>query len=245
MTITRIFQKTSLIPQEIILLDERNVHYVSRVLRANVGDELILFNGEGGEYNATIVQIDKKDVILKINQWIDREAESSLKLYLAQGISRSEKMDFTIQKAVELGVQKIFPVVTERCNVKLDEARCAKRLQRWESIIISACEQSGRNTIPELYPIQTLDTFLASDAADCKLVLAPIASKKIAELTIKNNSTVTLLVGPEGGLSSAEIMKAVQCHYLSLNLGPRILRTETAGLAAITALQCYAGDMIN
>lgn len=241
---TRIFQKTSLVPQQIVFLDERNHHYVSRVLRAKVGDDLYIFNGEGGEYHASIIQIDKKNIKVEIKQWINREVESSLNLYLAQGISRGEKMDFSIQKAVELGVKKIFPLMTERCNVKLDEERRSKRFLHWESIITSACEQSGRTILPELYPIQTLDTFLESDKAEWKLILAPVASKKLVELSIKNNSTVTLLIGPEGGLSQAEIKKATQYHYIPLNLGPRILRTETAGLAAITALQCYAGDMI-
>lgn len=240
----RIFQPLTLQPNSSIQLDEAATHHVSRVLRAKIGNSLIIFNGEGGEYDGVITHIDKKKVTVQINTFNPREAESSLELYLAQGISRGEKMDYTIQKAVELGVKKIFPLSTERCNVKLDEERREKRLLHWCSIIISACEQSGRNHVPEIQLPQSLEKFLEEVTADWKFVLAPQAEKKLTYFPIQKNSSVVLLIGPEGGLSDNEITLAVQHGFLPLNLGPRILRTETAAVVALSALQCYAGDMI-
>ena len=152
-------------------------------------------------------------------------------------------MDYTIQKAVELGVSKIYPLLTERCNVKLDEDRRQKRLQHWQSIIISACEQSGRNKVPEIMPPQTLTYWLTTIKADHSFILAPTARQKLKQITLKNNASVVLLIGPEGGLSDLEINQAQQKGFTPLNLGPRVLRTETAAIAALTALQCYFGDM--
>jgi 16S rRNA (uracil1498-N3)-methyltransferase len=180
---------------------------------------------------------------VQIKTLIKRCSESPLELYLAQGISRGEKMDYTIQKAVELGIKKIYPLLTERCNVKLDEERREKRLQHWRSVIISACEQSGRNQLPQIQAPQTLEQFLENSDADFKFVLAPLAEKKLAQIPIQKNSRVILMIGPEGGLSEREIQLAEQKHFLALNLGPRVLRTETAAVAAITALQCFFGDM--
>lgn len=240
---TRIFQAISLQEQTDIHLNEEATHHVARVLRAKVGDELTLFNGQGGEFSAVIKEINKKTVTVEIKKFLPREVESSLQLCLAQGISRGEKMDYTIQKAVELGVQTIQPLFTERCNVKLDSDRKEKRLQHWRSIVIGACEQSGRNRIPEVLETADFNKWCQQVTADWKFILAPNATKKLSELAIAKNSSVVLLIGPEGGLSEKEINTAISHGFISLNLGPRILRTETAGMAAITALQCYAGDM--
>lgn len=242
MPISRIFQPVALAVGSEIQLDEAATHHIARVLRASVDEELILFNGEGGEYAAVITRIDKKSVTVKIKNFIERDTESPLELCLAQGISRGEKMDYTIQKAVELGVKKIFPLLTERCNVKLDADRREKRFQHWRSIIIGACEQSGRNKIPEILAPQTLPQFLEQTTADWKFVLAPQAEKKLSAYSIPKNSRVILLIGPEGGLSDKEIEFAQRHDFLPLNLGPRILRTETAAVAAMTALQFHAGD---
>jgi 16S rRNA (uracil1498-N3)-methyltransferase len=239
----RIFQSGKLTPHSSFTLDEAGSHHLARVLRVKIGDEIILFNGEGGEYPAVISEIDKKRVHVAIKDFNPRDTESALNLYLAQGISRGEKMDFTIQKAVELGVKKIFPLLTERCNVKLDEERREKRLQHWRSIVISACEQSGRNKIPELVAPQTLHEFIKNSSADFKFVLAPDAEKKLSLHTFNKNASVILLIGPEGGLSNQEIKQAEQAGFHGLNLGPRILRTETAAIAALAALQFYAGDL--
>jgi 16S rRNA (uracil1498-N3)-methyltransferase len=243
MPISRIFQAKPLTPGGTLELDEQASHHLARVLRANSGDAVTIFNGEGGEYTAEINHIDKKKVTVILGAHHDRDAESPLKLTLAQGISRGEKMDYTIQKAVELGVTQIYPLLTERCNVKLDAERRQKRLQHWQSIAISACEQSGRNRVPEVMAPLTLSKWLAAIQADKCFVLAPTSAHKLQEISLKNNGSVVLLIGPEGGLSDSEIAEAMQYHFLPLNLGPRILRTETAAVAALTALQCFFGDM--
>ncbi len=243
MSISRIYQASPLNKDQSIVLSDEASHHLARVLRAKVGEKIILFNGEGGEYDAVITAIDKKSVTAKMGEHRARDRESSLQLQLAQGISRGEKMDFTIQKAVELGVHKIFPLFTERCNVKLDDERKQKRLQHWNSIIISACEQSGRNTIPNILPAQNFSQWLATVKADHCFILSPKSQHKLKEVSLKSNATVVLLIGPEGGLSDTELNLAIQKGFIPLSLGPRVLRTETAAIAALTALQCSYGDM--
>lgn|SRR5579883_58214 len=237
----RVFQSSPLKTGMLLQLTDSAAHHLATVLRAKIGDSVTIFNGEGGEYQSVIKEITKKKVIVETQQFLTIDRESPLDIYLAQGISRGEKMDYTIQKAVELGVKKIFPIITERCNVKLDEERRDKRLLHWTSVIISACEQSGRNHVPEILLPQKFENFLKTADADWKFILAPQASKKLSEFPIKKNSRVILLIGPEGGFSDNEIKIATDFH--ALNLGPRILRTETAGLTALSALQFYAGDL--
>lgn len=243
MAFTRIYQPTTFVINQNCRLDEKASHHIARVLRMYVGDKLTVFNGEGGEYNAVITKIDKKGVDVQIIDFLLRDAESPLDIYLAQGIARGEKMDFIVQKAVELGVKKIIPIITERCNVRLNQEREDKRLQHWQSVIISACEQSGRNILPTILPPMTLMEWLPQITADVNFVLAPAAPDKLPELTFSKHKSVAILIGPEGGLSVEEIELAKQHGFLGLNLGPRILRTETAPLAAITIFQCLYGDM--
>lgn len=243
MPISRIFQAVPLQLNSLIKLDIPASHHVARVLRARVNDSLIIFNGLGGEYEGTIRAIDKKNVSVQLRNYRLNERESSLELCLAQGISRGDKMDYTIQKAVELGVKKIIPLLTERCNVKLDEERSEKRLQHWQSTIISACEQSGRNRIPEMLLPQSLAAGITSLPADWRFVLSPYSERKLKEIPVEKAQRVILLIGPEGGLSDKEMQLADHNGFLPLNLGPRILRTETAAVAAITALQCLFGDI--
>jgi 16S rRNA (uracil1498-N3)-methyltransferase len=243
MSSPRIYQNNPLVAHSPFRLDEKGSHHVARVLRHKIGDHLTLFNGKGGEYLSEITQIDKKYVFVNILEYRPLTIESPLELYLAQGISRGEKMDYTIQKAVELGVKKIIPLLTERCTVKLDEDRKKKRLDHWQSIIISACEQSGRNTLPEIMLPQSFENGLTAFDADVLLVLSPKGSKTLTDLTIQTDQRILLLIGPEGGLTDHEIKQAELNQFLSLHLGPRILRTETAAIAAMTALQCYFGDM--
>lgn len=238
---TRIFQAAFLKTNHELQLNESASHHLSRVLRAKINDEIILFNGEGGEYTAKILRIDKKNITVLVGEFNSREAESSLNLILAQGISRGEKMDYTIQKAVELGVKKIIPLLTERCNVKLDDDRKEKRVERWKDIIIGACEQCGRNRLPEIIEPMKFVDFLQKEKSPIKFILSPVTGEKIN--TIESNDEVVLLVGPEGGLSDLEIKQAIDKNFIPLQLGPRILRTETAAVAAITALQCSFGDM--
>ena len=240
---TRIFQPMVLHPGIVIQLNEQASHHLARVLRATIRDPVIIFNGQGGEYEGVIKQIEKKQVTVEITQHVAREVESPLEIGLAQGISRGEKMDYIIQKSVELGVKKIIPLFTERCNVKLDHARGEKRQEHWQSIAVSACEQSGRNRIPDILLPQSIDTWLPTVQADYCFVLSPHVEKKLKEWTIPATAKVVLLIGPEGGLNAQEIDKACKQHFYALNLGPRILRTETAAVAALAALQGCFGDL--
>jgi 16S rRNA (uracil1498-N3)-methyltransferase len=237
----RIYQPFPLAVQSVLKLDENASHHLARVLRAKIGDSLVIFNGQGGEYSAIITHIDKKNVEVKMETFLPREAESPLKIHLAQGIARGEKMDFIIQKAVELGAASIIPLITERCNVRLDNEREAKRLQHWQSVIISACEQSGRNRLPEIESPRLLKSFLPQVKADYRFVLTPHVDKKMTA-HISRNASIVLLIGPEGGLSDEEVDSAIKNGFIPLNLGPRILRTETAPLAAIATLQARYGD---
>lgn len=243
MAISRIYQPIELKCDSIVQLDPSASHKIISVLRAKQGEKLIVFNGSGSEYKGTITEISKKQISLRVEEHILRDVESPLELYLAQGISRGEKMDYTIQKAVELGVKKIIPLFTERCTIKLDPERRNRRSQHWQSIIVSACEQSGRNKLPELLPPMTLEEGLRSIQADWRFVLAPTAASSLKEKKILKNQRVILLIGPEGGLSEQEISQASKHGFIPLKLGPRILRTETAAVAALTALQCTFGDM--
>jgi len=239
----RIFQNVTLVPGASLALDANASHHLSRVLRVKQGDKLVIFNGLGGEYAATITQIDKKAVHVLISEFNPREAESPLDLCLAQGISRGEKMDYTIQKAVELGIKKIIPLFTERCTVKLDQERLNKRLEHWQAIARNSAEQSGRNRMPDILTPTTLENALPLIQADWRFVLSPHVNQKLHTIQIDKQQSVLLLIGPEGGLSEPEIELTKAHHFLPLNLGPRIMRTETAAVAAITALQCYFGDM--
>lgn len=243
MSIARLYQASPLTVNTSIRLDERAFHHAARVLRAKVGEQVILFNGEGGEYKAVIKNIDKKGMDVDILAFSEREAESPVAIHLAQGIARGEKMDFIVQKAVELGVSSIVPLFTERCNIKLADERAGKRLAHWRSICIGACEQSGRNRLPKIVEPISLNDWLPSAKADYSFVLSPVAQEKIPALTLKPQAAILLLIGPEGGLSETEINRAKQTGFMPLNLGPRILRTETASIAAITALQCRFGDL--
>jgi 16S rRNA (uracil1498-N3)-methyltransferase len=243
MPISRIFQASPLSAGATIPLSDQAAHHLARVLRAAVHDEVTLFNGQGGEYQGVITKIDKKGVSVEIGTFDPREAESPLDLYLAQGISRGEKMDYTIQKAVELGVKKIIPLFTERCNVKLDDERREKRLQHWQAIAIGACEQSGRNRVPEVVLPQSLDRWAQTVDAEWRFVLSPHVTGQLSENAIPSTARVILLIGPEGGLSDKEMLIVSQQEFRPLSLGPRVLRTETAAIAAISALQCCFGDM--
>ncbi|MFZ2315321.1 MAG: 16S rRNA (uracil(1498)-N(3))-methyltransferase [Gammaproteobacteria bacterium] len=239
----RIYQNMLLQNQSTIRLDEKATHHLARVLRAAVGDHLTIFNGEGGEYEAVIAHIDKKAVTVELLRFVDRDVESPIHIYLAQGIARGEKMDFIVQKAVELGVSKIIPLVTERCNVRLSGDREEKRIEHWQSVIISACEQSGRNKLPEIMPPQTLAEWLDVATMDHAFVLSPHVEQKLANVSIADQSSVAVLIGPEGGLSDQEVSMANQKGFSSLNLGPRVLRTETATVAALSVLQSCYGDL--
>lgn len=228
-------------PQSSMLLPESVFRHAVQVLRMKAGAELSLFNGQGLELKAQLEQVDKRQATVKLQQPIETNNESPLDILLMQGISRGERMDYAIQKAVELGVKRIMPVITERCNVQLSGDRAEKRLNHWQGVVISACEQSGRSFLPELLPITSLDTALAEVNDDCKLVLDPEAVQGFS--SVKKASRITLLIGPEGGLSDTEVQRAMDGGFTGITLGPRILRTETASAAALAMVQARWGDL--
>jgi len=241
MRIPRIYQTQRLAENSRITLEESAARHVARVLRLGPGAPLRLFDGRGGEYAATIVESDKREVNVAVGSYTEVEVESTLRLTLAQGISKGERMDFTIQKAVELGVQRIVPLQTERSVVNLKGERRDKKLEHWRGVIISACEQCGRNTLPELLPMQSLSAWLETPLQGTGLLLDHRADSTIDSLS--RPDAVTLLIGPEGGLSEGERQEARAAGYTGLRLGPRVLRTETAALAALSALQSRWGDL--
>ena len=213
-------------------------NHVARVLRLAAGAPLILFNGEGGEFEATVSSIDKRHVVVDIGHFRDKDREPPLTLWLAQGISRG---DYTIQKAVELGVNRIIPLFSEHCGVQLDGERLQKRVKHWQGVVISACEQCGRNLIPHVDSPTALAEWLATPGEGLRLVLDPDADHSLKQLPAPHGP-VTLLIGPEGGLSDQEVALAKEAGFLGLRLGPRILRTETAAVAALAAILGAWGD---
>lgn len=225
-----------------LALGEDAAGHVGRVLRMKEGQEVLLFDGSGAEFPATITEVSKKNVTVDVTERIERSSESPLDLHLGQVISRGDKMEFTIQKSVELGVNTITPLISERCVVKLDAKRFEKKLAQWQKIAIAACEQCGRNTVPVIRPIMQLEEWCSEPSEALKLNLHPRAKYSINTLP-EPISKVRLLIGPEGGLSAEEIGMTEQYKFEETLLGPRVLRTETAALTAITALQVRFGDL--
>ena len=226
-----------------VVLSPQAAEHVARVLRMNVGDALTVFNGDGYDYAATLVAVGKRDVMARIDSREPVVNESPLHLTLVQGVARGEKMDLIVQKATELGVARIVPLFTERSEVKLDAARAEKRLLHWRAVAASACEQSGRVRVPEVMPAQALQTWLEQLADDDtqRLALLPEGNMRARELHFAAPRGL-LVVGPEGGLGERDVAALRDANFQGLRLGPRILRTETAGLAALAALQALHGD---
>lgn len=243
MRIPRIYIDQPLRPGAGILLPEQAGEHVARVLRLERGHPLIVFNGDGREFDAELASLAKRAVTAEIIGVREVDREAPLKLTLAQGIARGEKMDWILQKATELGVTRIVPLVTDRTEVKLDEERAERRMLHWQSVIAGACEQSGRTRLPELEPPQKLDRWLGTlgDSSALRIALIPGGETSVRDLASLENGAL-LVVGPEGGLSDHDASLLQQCGFKGLRLGPRVLRTETAGLAAIAALQTVAGD---
>jgi 16S rRNA (uracil1498-N3)-methyltransferase len=218
--------------------------HVGHVLRMVAGDAVVVFNGDGADYQATIRSVGKREVVVTVDSSAVLNNESPLQLTLAQGVARGEKMDLIIQKATELGISRIVPLQTERSEVRrLDPARAEKRLAHWRAVVASACEQSGRARVPEVCPAQPLQSWLASlsTADGTRLALLPEGTRRIRQLQLVETRGV-LVVGPEGGLGERDTALLAGHGFEGLQLGPRILRTETAGLAAIAALQAVYGD---
>lgn len=241
MRIPRIYTGTPLSGGVSCELDEGPSLHVARALRMQVGDELVLFDGSGAQYPATITSVTKKHVLVALGEKQSVNKESPLAIHLGIAISRGDRMDLVIQKATELGVTELTPLFTERVEVKLNRERSAKKLRHWEAVAISACEQCGRNTLPRIHSPLPLTQWLENTAADLKLVMHHRAVN--AAEVVEHPATIALLIGPEGGLSQEEIDSAEVAGYRALQLGPRVLRTETAPLAAIAILQSQWGDM--
>lgn len=239
---TRIYQPFTINQNSLITLNDDAFNHLIRVLRMKTGEEIILFDGSNHITPAVIHEINKKSVTVKTATTFLDNRESPLNIHLGQVISRGEKMEFTIQKSVELGVNTITPLLSERCGVKLDDERMNKKVQQWQKIVISACEQCGRNVIPIVNPVMKLENWCASLTSQLRLNLHPKAQHGIKHL-LYDKKDISLLIGPEGGLSDAEINMTHQYDFTDILLGPRILRTETAALTAITALQVHLGDL--
>ena len=239
MRVIRAFVDASLAVGARIALPEDVAGHLVRVLRLGVGDACVLFNGDGRDYDARIVSVGKKSVEADIESVREVRNESSLRIVLVQGIARGEKMDWILQKATELGVAGFVPVHGERGEVRLDGERAEKRLRHWRSVVVSACEQSGRARIPEVAPPRALADALA-DLPAMRLLLDPEATQPLPSHI--DDHACTIAIGPEGGWSATDMATLAAAGFVGARLGPRVLRTETAGIAAIAALQSLTGD---
>lgn len=242
MRIPRIYHPEPLSSHSEVALCEDAANHVGRVLRMSQGQALQLFDGSNQVFDAEITQADKKSVRVRVGEGRLEDRESPLNLHLGQVISRGDKMEFTIQKSIELGANTITPLFSERCGVSLSGERLAKKLQQWQKIAIAACEQCGRNRVPQVRPAMALESWCAEQDDSLKLNLHPRASHSINTLPLPVNH-VRLLIGPEGGLSADEIAMTSGHGFTDILLGPRVLRTETTALTAITALQVRFGDL--
>ncbi len=226
---------------EIMSLPDKVRRHAVQVLRLKQGAELHLFNGQGLEYLAILDDVTKRSSTVKLINTLNVDNESPVSITLLQGISRGERMDYALQKAVELGVNHIIPVITQRCNISLRGDRAEKRLAHWQGIITSACEQSGRTLLPILSNVTQLEEVIYSCDVKCRLVLDPQADSGLTSLLKQNE--IALLIGPEGGLTEQEVGQAVNMGFQAVTMGPRILRTETATVAALAVVQALWGDI--
>jgi len=242
MRISRLFVPLALAQGKKIELDDENAHYVRTVLRLKTDSEIILFNGEGGEYACTVAEVSRKSVLIAVHAWNERTVESPLRVILGLGIARGDRMDISVQKAVELGVNVMTPLITERCVVQFKGEKKPQRWLHWQKIIQHAAEQSGRTRMPEFTDIETLPQWLKRQQG-LKLFLDPYAVTSLSEL-VPVDGQVTLLTGPEGGFAEHERDAAQSAGFIPVQLGQRILRTETASLAALSAVQMLWGDFV-
>jgi 16S rRNA (uracil1498-N3)-methyltransferase len=242
MALSRFYCDVDLGRDSAIMLPQAIAHHAVKVLRLGVGQEMVLFDGTGGEHVARIERIRGDEVTARVFAFSGREAESPLDIWVGQSLCANEKMDWVLQKAVELGASRFSPLATERSVVRLTPERAARRHQHWQRVAVAACEQSGRNRVPVVDEIQPLRRWLTDLTSDSlKLVLSPSGTATLRDLP-KPAASVVALVGPEGGLSADEMDAAQACGFLPLRLGPRILRTETAALALLAAIQTEWGD---
>jgi len=244
MRLNRVFVEDALRPHTAVEVSGPAATHIVRVLRLKSADALTVFDGRGGEYEARIDAIRKDRVFVSVGAHRAIERESPLAATLAQGISRGERMDFVVQKATELGVRRIVPLITERSVVRLDPQQAESKRRHWRAVAVAACEQSGRNSVPEVALPASLIAFLATAgaAADAaRIVLSPRGGTRLRDL--QSVTGVIMLIGPEGGLSEIELETAVHAGFQAVSLGPRVLRTETAAIAALAAIQHQLGDI--
>jgi len=239
---SRIYTSQTLAVTEKTTLEGPAAHYLSRVLRLSVGDLVTLFNGDGNDYAGEIIEFRREEVIVQLSDSCVPGNESPLKVTLVQAVSRGERMDYCLQKATELGVHCIQPLLTSRVEVRLDKKRQIKRLAHWRAVVISACEQSGRAVVPGVSEPLLLGDWLAAERDTQCLVLDPEAENKLTACHV-DKGFVSILVGPEGGFAMEELELMQANGVRAVSLGPRVLRTESAGPAAITVLQTIAGDL--
>lgn len=244
MITTRLFVPLPLAANQTVCLEGEQARYLGRVMRMRIGDTIVVFDGSSGEYPAEIVEIAKQRVLVELGDERARDVESPLTIHLVQGVSRGERMDFVVQKSTELGVNRITPVLTERSVVRLDHKRSGKRQLHWTRIAQNACEQCGRNLVPQIDQPVALSEWLDQEpsADEARLLLRPGAEQSIKNIG-RSPTSLTILIGPEGGLSDTEYEKALYAGFEAVALGPRILRTETAALAALAVLQSQFGDL--
>lgn len=241
--VPRLYVDAALEPQARLVLPEDAAHHAARVLRLREGEQVMLFDGRGGEHEARLSMPGRGRVVAEIGARHDVERESPLAVTLVQALSSGEKMDFTIQKAIELGVAAIQPVLSAKSVVRLSAEREAKKLAHWKRVAIAACEQCGRNRLPEVRESMSLEAYCRTPGpASLRLLLSPEGNSGLKGIQSRIQHAVTLAVGPEAGFSAAEVQLLQRAGFVPVRLGRRVLRTETAALAALAALNALAGD---
>ncbi len=244
MRLTRIHIPATLIVDGEVQLPASSASHLVRVLRLREGAALIVFDGAGHEHRAELSRIEGSKAWVRVGDRLNNSSESPLQITLVQGISRGERMDWTLQKVTELGVTAIAPVLTARSVVRLDDKQSEKKLEHWQAVVIGACEQSGRNVVPAVQTPISLRNYLTTHPREgMRFVLSPTAPASLAGLT-SLSSRIELLIGPEGGLDDEETLLAEKAGFIPVRLGPRVLRTETASVVALSVLQALWGDLI-
>lgn len=243
MRIPRFYCPCLLTVEQSFTLPEEVFRHAIQVLRLQVGESLLLFNGEGGEYLANLTEINKRSATVLIQSFDPSERESSLALTLVQALVKPDKMDFALQKAVELGISAFQPLITQRSVVRTDKEKIEKKLQHWQAVTISACEQSGRTRPPKIYAPQTLDQYLSQlNDKTTYLLLAPGSAQNLSQVTVQTNH-LAVLIGPEGGFTAEEVEACLAAKMQGIALGKRILRAETASTSVLAILQLLHGDL--
>ncbi len=242
MTLSRVYVDEPLREEACVTLTRDCAHYVSRVLRLGSNDAIRVFNSRDGEFDAQLVEVRGGHASVRVESPVTAVTESPLNTTLVQGLCRSQRMDYCVQKATEVGVMRIVPLITERCVVRLDERRAAKRLAHWQAIAVSACEQSGRTRVPQIDMPLRVDDLLRRDDIAGPAILDPDAGKPYADWQYQGDA-LSLIVGPEGGFTPDEVDLLVGFGASRWRMGPRVLRTETAGVVALALAQAKWGDL--